>query len=181
MNNFRLPHEAHIGYVELQVSDLKKSMQFYGERLGFIKIGESAGSVILAASAEGPDLIILKELKGAQPKPARSSGLYHVAIRFPSRRELARVFRRLYEANAEFHGFSDHLVSEAIYLADPDGNGIELYVDRPREQWEKFNDQIKMATEPLDLENLVGELKGDSDVNPPIDAKTDIGHVHLHV
>ena len=156
-------------------------MQFYGERLGFIKIGERAGSVVLSARAEGPDLIILKELKSARPKPARSSGLYHVAIRFSSRRELGRVFRRLYEASTEFHGFSDHLVSEAIYLADPDGNGIELYVDRPREQWEKFNDQIKMATEPLDLESLVSELKGDTEANPPIDPKTDIGHVHLHV
>jgi catechol 2,3-dioxygenase len=124
---------------------------------------------------------MLTELPGARPKPARSSGLYHVAIRFPSRRELAKVFRRLYAHDTAFQGFSDHLVSEAIYLADPDENGVELYADRSRAQWVMQENQVQMATLHLNLDSLLGELReGDSGADP-IDSNTDIGHVHLHV
>ena len=181
VNDFRLPGQTHIGYVRLQVSNLKRSLHFYENLVGLKRAIHLGNTVVLSASGKAPYHVILTERPGARPKPARASGLYHVAIRFPNRRELAKVFRRLYAHDTEFQGFSDHLVSEAIYLADPDENGIELYVDRPRAQWVMQEDQVQMATLPLNLDSLLGELReGDSDADP-IDSNTDIGHVHLHV
>ncbi len=181
VNDFRLPDQTHIGYVHLQVSNLKRSLHFYENLLGLKRAIDRGNTVVLSASGKAPYHVILTERPGARPKPAKASGLYHVAIRFPNRRELAKVFRRLYAHDTEFQGFSDHLVSEAIYLADPDENGIELYVDRPRAQWVMQENQVQMATLPLNLDSLLGELReGDTDADP-IDSNTDIGHVHLHV
>jgi len=180
-NNFRLPDETHIGHVHLQVADLKRSLRFYETLLGMKRAIDVGSTVVLSASGKSPYHILLTEHPGARPKPARSTGLYHVAIRFPNRRELAKVFRRLYLNNAEFQGFSDHLVSEAIYLADPDGNGIELYADRPRAQWIMEGNQVQMATLPLDIDNLLGEVTEENSLTEAIDPNTDIGHVHLHV
>ncbi|MGA9407483.1 MAG: VOC family protein [Bacteroidota bacterium] len=179
MNDFRLPDQTHIGYVHLQVSNLERSLGFYETLVGMKRAIDAGSTVVLSASGKSPYHILLTEYPGARPKPARSTGLYHVAIRFPNRRELAKVFRRLYLNNTSFQGFSDHLVSEAIYLADPDGNGVELYADRPRAEWKMEEDQVQMATLPLDMQSLLGELtEGDADI---IDSNTDIGHVHLHV
>ena len=180
-NGFRLPDQTHIGYVHLQVSNLERSLHFYETLLGFKKAIDLGRTAVLSASGKAPYHILLTEHPGARPKPARSSGLYHVAVRFPSRRELAKVFHRLYAHAAAFQGFSDHLVSEAIYLADPDQNGIELYVDRPRAQWVMQENQVQMATLPLDIDSLMNEFReGDSDADP-IDSHTNIGHVHIHV
>ncbi|MGH7454967.1 MAG: VOC family protein, partial [bacterium] len=107
--------------------------------------------------------------------------LFHIAIRFPSRWELARVFRRLIENGWTFQGFADHIVSEALYLADPDNNGVELYTDRPREQWRWHNGAVEMATDPLDVEDLLREIKKDTAPWDGVHPGTDIGHVHLHV
>jgi len=181
VNNFRLPGQAHVGFVHLQVSSLKRSLHFYETLLGLKKAIDLGSTVVLSASGKAPYHILLTELPGALPKPPRSSGLYHVAIRFPNRRELAKVFRRLYVRNTEFQGFSDHLVSEAIYLADPDENGIELYVDRPRTEWVMKENQVQMATLPLNLDSLIGELRAEDSDADPVDSNTDIGHVHLHV
>ena len=181
MTDFHLPDQTHIGYVHLQVSNLKRSLHFYETLVGLKKAIDLGDTVVLSASGKAPYHIMLTELPGARPKPARSSGLYHVAIRFPSRRELAKVFRRLYAHDTVFQGFSDHLVSEAIYLADPDENGVELYVDRPRSQWVMDEDQVQMATLPLNLEALLNELHEEDSDADPIDSNTDIGHIHLHV
>jgi len=181
LNALRLPGQTHIGYVNLQVSNLHRSLEFYSSLVGMKKAIDLGPTVVLSASGRAPYHIILTERPGARPKPPRTSGLYHIAIRYPNRRELAKVFRRLYNNNAEFQGFSDHLVSEAIYLADPDDNGVELYVDRPRVQWEVVSNQIQMATLPLNLESLLKELHEEDADTDPIDSRSDIGHVHLHV
>ena len=181
MTNFRLQEAAHIAYAHLQISDLKRSLHFYEDLVGLRRKRTHGRRVALAASPEGTPPLLLTEFPGARPKPPRTTGLYHIAIRYPTRRELARAFKRLYDDGSEFQGFSDHLVSEAIYLADPDGNGVELYVDRPREAWVSRAGQIEMATEALDMDNLLGELDEDESASKEADPKTDMGHVHLHV
>ncbi len=181
LNGYRIPGQTHIGYVHLQVSNLKRSLHFYETLVGLKKAIDLGSIVVLSASGNAPYHVLLTEIPGAVPKPPRSTGLYHVAIRFPNRRELAKVFRRLYNHAVEFQGFSDHLVSEAVYLADPDGNGIELYVDRPREEWVLKENQVQMATLPLNLDSLIAELRKEDSDDDPIDSNTDIGHVHLHV
>ncbi len=181
MKNFRLSNDTHIGYVHLQIADLKRSLHFYETLVGMKKVREIGGTAVLSASGKDPFHILLTERQDARPKPARSTGLYHIAIRYPSRRELARAFRRLSEDGVAFQGFSDHLVSEAIYLADPDKNGVELYVDRSRDKWVMQDSQIQMATLPLDMDNLLGELKNDEFKGGSADPMPDIGHVHLHV
>lgn len=181
MNEYRLPNETRIGQVHLQISDLERALAFYSDLLGFRQVDRGASAATLSATGLAPAQIVLTERPGAQRKPAGTTGLYHVAIRFPSRRALARAFRRLVMLEWPFQGFADHLVSEALYLADPDGNGLELYVDRPREQWHQRDGQIVMATDPLDVEALLAEAREDGQRWSGIHPETDIGHVHLHV
>jgi catechol 2,3-dioxygenase len=165
----------------LQVSDLASALGFYEGLLGFRQAGRNGRSVALSATGRPPYAIVLVERPGAPPKPPRTTGLYHVAIRLPSRRALAEVLIRLATHSWPFQGFADHLVSEALYLADPDGNGLELYADRPPERWTQRNGQIVMGTEPLDVDGLVAEADGESASWNGIDPGTDIGHVHLHI
>jgi len=121
----------------------------------------------------------LKETPGARPA-RHASGLYHFAVLVPSRPALGQVLRRLARAQVPI-GEADHLVSEALYLSDPDGNGIEIYRDRPRDQWKWANGTVQMATEPLDLEDLLREAEGDPGSPDALPAGTRIGHVHLQV
>ncbi len=181
MSDFQLPAETHIGHVHLRVSDLERANAFYVDLLGFREVRRRENTSYLSATGQPPYHILLTEQPGAQPKPRRTTGLYHVAIRLPNRRELARVFQRLLEHQWRFHGFSDHKVSEALYLSDPDGNGLELYCDRPREQWPWQDGQLAMSTDPLDIENLLQEVANDAGPWAGIHPQTDIGHVHLHV
>ena len=181
MKPFRLPASTHIGHVHLQVSDLARSLRFYADLLGFKEVKRAGRTAYLSASGQAPYHIVLTEISNAQPKPPRTTGLYHVAIRLPNRRELARVFKRLLDHGWRFHGFSDHKVSEAIYLPDPDDNGLELYRDRPREQWPWRDGQVAMRTDPLDVDDLLREVTGDETPWAGIHPETDIGHVHLHV
>jgi catechol 2,3-dioxygenase len=178
-NSYRLPEAAQVGYAHLSVAALDRALDFYQRQLGLRIIDQQGASVTL--SADQQPHIRLTEKRGAPPKPARAIGLYHIAIRLPSRVALARLFARLIEARYPFTGFSDHAVSEALYLNDPDGNGLELYTDRPREQWPRQGEQIAMTTEPLDLDDLLDQLKLDSSAWVGIDPRTDIGHIHLHV
>lgn len=173
-----LPPDTHIGSAHLRTADLRRSLAFYGDLIGFRLLSRDNGTAVLSADGQTPHLR-LSEHPGWQPKPRRSVGLYHVAIRLPSRVELARLFRRMVEARVPFGGFSDHAVSEALYLDDPDGNGLELYRDRPRDQWPRLDDRIQMTTEALDVHQLLAE--GESPSWTGIHPQTDIGHVHLHV
>jgi catechol 2,3-dioxygenase len=174
---YRLPERARIGRVRLQVSDLSQSLEYYAGLLGFSAIGTD--DVATLATADGRPLIELHEQKGARPVPRRGRlGLYHFAILLPDRAALGRFVAHL-AAQGAHAGSADHLVSEALYLADPNGLGIEVYVDRPRTQWKTNGREIAMATEPLDLRALVRASDGEPWTGMP--AGTTIGHVHFHV
>jgi catechol 2,3-dioxygenase len=152
-----------IGHVHLKVSDIDRALGFYRDVLGFDvtqRMGDQAA--FLSAGGYHHHLgLNTWESRGGSPPPAGTTGLYHVAIRYPDRATLADALRRVVEAGIPISGASDHGVSEAIYLRDPDGNGIELYRDRPREEWPKSpsDDGIVMFTAPLDLDALLTEAK----------------------
>ena len=169
---------TYIGAVNLSVSDLEKAGDYYRRVLGLQLIHAEPGRLDLGAGEH--ILLRLFEMPGAQRSP-HATGLYHFALRVPSRLELARTLRNLSENKAYFVGFADHYVSEALYLADPDGHGIEIYRDRPREQWLDGRGQLKMTTDPLDLEGLIKELASDSRPWQGIDPETVMGHIHLQV
>lgn len=180
MSDFRLPDDAHIGYAHLRVANLERALHFYRDQLGLREIHANGNNTaMLSANGNSPAHVILTEHPDAVRKPRRSTGLYHVAIRLPSRKALAETFRQLVVQQVPFGGFSDHLVSEALYLDDPDGNGLELYRDRPRSEWRYSGSAVDMATEPLDIENLLSEA--DDTPYEHINPATDIGHIHLHV
>jgi catechol 2,3-dioxygenase len=175
---YRLPEQARIGRVRLQVSDLTRTIPFYTDVLGFTA-SPSEGGVAVLAAADGVPLIELHEQRGIRPVPRHGRlGLYHFAILLPDREALGRFVAHLAELGA-YAGSADHLVSEALYLADPDGLGIEVYADRPRAQWKTNGREIAMATEPLDLRALVRASGGLPWAGMP--AGTTIGHVHFHV
>lgn len=173
-----LPAETTLGPAHLVVADLDRSLAFYAGILGFTVASHTDSEATLTAGDSPTPLLRLTALPDARPKPARSTGLYHVAILMPSRHELARVLRRLVEHDYPLQGAADHLVSEALYLADPDGNGLELYRDRPRSDWSYTpGGQIQMDSLPVNLRALLAE--GDTAAN--LDPGTIVGHVHLHV
>jgi catechol 2,3-dioxygenase len=151
-----------IGHVHLKVANLDRALAFYCDVLGF-ELRQRMGDDAAFVSAGGYHHHIGLNTwysKDAPPAPTRSAGLFHVAIRYPDRRALADALRRLTKAGVPLEGASEHGVSEALYLSDPDGNGIELYRDRPREEWPRTpgGEEIAMVTEPLDLRDLLGEL-----------------------
>lgn len=172
-----LPDDAHIGQVSLTVANLDGSIAFYRDVLGFRQVTREGSTASLGA---GRMLVELVEKRDAIPKPRRSAGLYHFAILVPSRAALGRSLRRLAAMNWPLTGASDHLVSEALYLDDPDGLGIEIYRDRPRPEWPRRDGQVLMATDPLDLGGVHDEPGADAPWSG-LDAATVIGHVHLHV
>lgn len=174
-----LPVDAHIGQVALTVRDLERSLPFYRDVLGFEELGRS-GAVSSLGPPGGRVLLELHEHGDAVPKPRRSTGLYHFAILVPSRAALGRSLRRLADQRWPLSGAADHLVSEALYLSDPDGLGIEIYRDRPRDSWRTQNGELAMATDPLDLQSIVEE-PGAAAPWTGLEAGTVIGHVHLHV
>jgi catechol 2,3-dioxygenase len=179
-DGFRLPAETHVGHVRLQVSDLGRALAFYHDLLGFRLVDREAETAYHSATGQLPYHFVLTRHPHARPKPPNTTGLYHVAVRFAHRLALARAFRRLAAREWPFQGFSDHKVSEAIYLTDPDGLGLELYADRPRDDWPRQEGQIAMGTEPLDVEALLAQGAGGGAWDG-VDPGTDIGHVHLHV
>ena len=177
--------ETGIGAVHLTIANLDRSLRFYIDRLGFQLHARQEGRAALGAG--GHDLLVLYESPEAKPAP-RTAGLYHLAILVPSRIDLARALRHLAVMQTPMQGFSDHLVSEAIYLADPDGNGIEVYRDRPRAEWPYVDGQLQLASDPLDVEDLLREADRDARGTDPasaaapveLPAGTRIGHIHLH-
>jgi catechol 2,3-dioxygenase len=169
-----------MGTVRVTVSDLARSAGFYEQILGLRAADGEDGSVVLSATGEHA----LVELHGDSSAPAldpRAPGLFHMAILMPDRPQLAMALARLGHGGWPLSGASDHLVSEALYLADPDGNGIEIYRDRPRDDWPSEDGILKMATLPLDLRDLMAELSGDTEVQPLAPSGTTMGHVHLQV
>lgn len=174
-----LPDDAHIGQVSLTISNLERSLAFYRDVLGFRELRREGRRASLGPEG-GRVLIELDEHTSAIPKPRRSAGLYHFAILVPSRAALGRSLRRLADARWPITGASDHLVSEALYLDDPDSLGIEIYRDRPTAEWRRANGELAMATDPLDLQGVHDEPGADAPWNG-LEADTAIGHVHLHV
>jgi catechol 2,3-dioxygenase len=174
----RIDPKTTIGAVHLTISDLDRSIAFYTDRLGFRvhrRDGETA-----ALGAGGLDLLVLVQAPGA-PRVRGTTGLYHFAILVPSRADLARSLRRLAETDTQLQGVADHGVSEALYLPDPDGNGIEIYRDRPRTEWPIHDGQLQMTTDPLDLNDLATAARPGSGPVHVLAPDTVIGHVHLHV
>ncbi|HZQ06219.1 MAG TPA: VOC family protein [Anaerolineae bacterium] len=170
--------DTNLGYVHLTVNDLKSSLPYYTDVLGFHVHRNENGTAHLGAG--GDDLVLLTENPDAKD-PGIATGLYHFAILVPSRLELARALRRLAETQVPLQGFSDHLVSEAIYLSDPDGNGIEIYRDRPRDQWTFQNGALRMASDPLDIRGILRELEADNSPSPRLAPDTKLGHMHLKI
>jgi catechol 2,3-dioxygenase len=150
-----------IGHIHLKVSDLERAVAFYSEVLGFdVTTLYGTGAAFLSAGGYHHHIgLNTWESSGGTPPPPHSTGLYHFAILVPSRKELARILKRLIEHGVHIDGASDHGVSEAIYLRDPDQNGIEIYCDRPRQEWPRDrNGNLSMFTQPLDVETLMKEL-----------------------
>jgi catechol 2,3-dioxygenase len=176
---YRLPNETRLGRVKLQVGDIARSIAYYERVLGLRGIEQGHGFVVLAAQGDDWPLVELRERRGATPVPKRGRlGLYHFAILLPDRPALGRFLAHLEQIGA-YAGMSDHFVSEAIYLTDPDGLGIEVYADRPRSGWQHHDRQLVMTTVALDAANLVAAGAGVPWTGMP--AGTTIGHVHLHV
>ena len=175
--------DTRIGAVRLRAADADALTSFYERAIGLRVLARENGLVQLGVDESAP-LIELAAAPGAPPRPPVSTGLFHLAILVPERADLARALVRVSGTGWRLTGASDHLVSEALYLNDPEGNGIELYRDRSREEWRHSpNGELAMATLPLDLESLLGELGADeapSDAGSMPDG-TRIGHVHLQV
>jgi catechol 2,3-dioxygenase len=172
--------DTGLGTVILTVSDLERSRTFYTQVIGLTAAARGDGSLVLGAGDERP-LIELRDDPSAPALDPRATGLYHLAILMPTRLDLALALARLAEAHWPLEGASDHLVSEALYLSDPDGNGIEIYHDRPREAWRWSEGQLEMATLPLDLNDLARELEHATGLQQLAPPGTRIGHVHLQV
>ena len=157
----RINPGTRIGHVHLKVADIERALGFYRDVLGF-EVMQWYGEDAVFLSAGGYHHYIGLNTwmsKGGPPAPRGSAGLFHLAILYPERRDLAQALKWLIEAGCQLDGASDHGVSEALYLRDPDGNGVELYVDRPEDEWPRTeNGGIAMVTQPLDLEGLLAEL-----------------------
>lgn len=176
---YRLPDATRIGCVKLQVGDLARSLLYYETVLGMRVIERPAAQAMLGAHGDDTPLLELRERQGVRPVPRRGLlGLYHFAVLLPDRGWLGRFLKHLGTLGVQA-GMSDHLVSEAIYLQDPDNLGIEVYADRPRRTWTHVGRQLTMATNPLDTTDLLAAA-GDAEWKG-MPAGTRIGHVHLHV
>lgn len=161
-SDYSVPPQTRIGHVHLKVSDLKRSLDFYCGLLGF-ELTTTYGDQAAFISAGGYHHHIglnIWHSEGAPPPPGRSTGLFHAAILYPTRKDLALIYKRLMEAEYPLSGASDHGVSEALYLNDPDENGLELYRDRPEDEWPRNPDgSLQMYTRRLDLNDLVKDLE----------------------
>jgi catechol 2,3-dioxygenase len=174
-----LAPETTVGPVELTVADLDRSRDYYAQTVGLRELERDDG--VMRLGANGSELLVLREQPGAQPAP-QHTGLFHFALLVPDRAALARWLVHAAQDQVPLSGMSDHLVSEAIYLRDPDWHGIEIYRDRPRSEWPRMGDTIRMDTLPLDTEDLVSSIQGEP--LPPFEglpAGTTMGHVHLQV
>lgn len=175
--NFHSAPNRYPGEVTLRVTDLEQSRQFYEDIIGLKTLDETAGRIALTANGELP-LVILEQPADVSPKEQRTSGLYHFALLLPTRADLANTLEHLLKKGIRL-GAADHLVSEALYLSDPDGNGIEIYWDRPPASWEWNDGLVNMTTDPLNGEELIALNEGKEFAGMP--TETLMGHIHLHV
>lgn len=169
---------TRMGAVYLTVSDLAHSLDYYEQVIG-LQVHRREDPVAHLGTG-GEDLLVLHEEPGAEPAP-RNTGLFHFALLLPSRHDLARWLAHAVNDQIRLEGMSDHLVSEALYLRDPDWHGIEIYRDRPRAEWEREGEFVKMATLPLDVQGVLGALDGGEGDYERMPLDTTMGHVHLQV
>jgi catechol 2,3-dioxygenase len=178
-SGFRLPEAAHVGAVRLQVADLPRSLDYYQHVLGLTVLDRSLDAATLGTEESRRELVRLQAKHGIGPAPRGGAfGLYHFAVLLPERAALGRFAAHLSRLNIRA-GTADHLVSESFYLTDPDGLGIEVYADRPRELWTTKGREIAMAVDPLDIAGLIAAAGPGAWEGAP--AATTIGHMHLHV
>jgi len=173
--------DTSIGSVRLTVADVERERELYERVVGLRPIAGTVEPGLMRLGANGTPLIELAADPGAPPRPQGTTGLFHLAVLFGSRAELAAAVRRIAEARWPLGGASDHLVSEALYTGDPEGTGIELYRDRPREEWTRTEDGVEMATLPLDVDSLLTEAPESGPEPQAAAPDTRIGHVHLQV
>ena len=188
-----LPSDTHIGRVRLRVGDLERSLRFYRGVLGFRVAREERSRVALAAGSDNRqtdgdtsgarELIVLEERPGIRRRPSRpaTTGLYHVALLVPSRAELGRALLGLNRAPYPLRGMSDHAVSESLYLDDPDGNGLEIYADRPRTEWPVRDGVVQMTVDAMDVEGVISAAQPVSLPWRGLPSRTVVGHVHFTV
>jgi catechol 2,3-dioxygenase len=175
----RLPDETHVGHVTLQVSDLQRSVDYYSDVLGMAMLHREHDVARLGVRATGQQLAVLQEKRGIAKAPrAGRFGLYHFAVLLPDRPSLGKFAAHLFASGVR-PGMADHAVSEALYLTDPDGLGIEVYADRPRGSWTQNGNELVMVTEPLDIAEVIASGHGDAWREMP--EGTVMGHIHLHV
>jgi catechol 2,3-dioxygenase len=176
--NSHIDPTTTLGVVTLSVADLQRSVDYYQRAIGMAVLSRSADSVTFGVGSL--PLLRLHEVTGAR-LVRRATGLYHFAIRVPSRHALARVIRHFADSNVRISGASDHIFSEALYLSDPDGHGIEIYRDRPRDTWYDQQGRLQGGTDPLDLQGILGELTDNELPWDGLATGTDMGHIHLQV
>jgi catechol 2,3-dioxygenase len=164
--------------IQLRVPNLERSVDFYSRRLGFVVVDQLADEAELATSADGAPILTLTERPTAAYAPRDAAGLFHAALLFPNRAALGAWLKFAAAQGIDFEGFSDHGVSEAIYLSDGDGNGLEFYADRPREHWPMAHGELAMTTRPLALQNLLSAARPTT--SEPL-AGSSWGHLHLRV
>jgi len=169
----------HVARVGLRARDAGQLADYYRALLGFDEMRRSGGTIVLGAG--GRELLEIEGAASLKPDDPRSAGLFHTAFLLPTRADLARWTRHAMENRIPTDGASDHLVSEAIYLTDPEGNGIEIYADRPQEAWSFSEGKVQMATQPLDFRSLLGELRDGDAGWQGAPAGSVVGHVHLRV
>lgn len=165
--------------VGIKARDVNALADYYKHAVGLQEISRKPGAIVLGAGGLG--LLEIEEFKAGRPDDARAAGLFHTAFLLPSRVDLARWTRHAIDDKIEVTGASDHLVSEAVYLTDPEGNGIEIYADRPQDKWAFDGSAIKMATLPLDVNGLLGELNASNSGWAGAPAGSMVGHIHLRV
>lgn len=172
-----LPADTHIGRVRLRVGDLERALAFYRGVLG-LSLSRDEGSTVTLG-----DLLVLEEHPGIARRPARpvTTGLYHVALLVPSRRELGRSLIGLRQAGYPLRGMSDHAVSESLYLDDPDGNGLEIYADRPRSRWPVRDGVVQMTVDPMDVAGVLAAGRERPEPWVGLPPETVVGHVHFTV
>lgn len=178
MNTFHAEPNIYAQKIDLKVTNLQTSLRFYQDILGFQVLHQSKHEVSLSADGNQTS-VQLHAPEGLQKKELRRTGLYHFAILLPTRNDLAKIIRHFIKVNYPLQGASDHDVSEALYLADPDGNGIEIYADRPKTSWDWRGEEVVMGTNALDVQSIMSEWDGNEWNGMP--NETIMGHIHLHV